>query len=97
MDELCIPYSTVIDINPDKLPTADQIASWSGEEYARALRHNRQDPLYNPDFRQLVHVSYKIAAELGDEYYSALKRNADVIAQQVKENLLDRHIARLFT
>ena len=97
MDELCIPYSTVIDINPDKLPTADQIASWSGEEYARALRHNHQDPLYNPDFRQLVHVSYKIAAELGDEYYSALKRNADVIAQQVKENLLDRHIARLFT
>ena len=97
MDELCIPYSTVIDINPDKLPTADQIASWSGEEYARALRHNLQDPLYNPDFRQLVHVSYKIAAELGDEYYSALKRNADVIAQQVKENLLDRHIARLFT
>ena len=97
MEELCIPYSTVIDINPDKLPTADQIASWSGQEYARALRHNRQDPLYNPDFRQLVHVSYKIAAELGDEYYAALKRNADVIARQVKENLLDRHISRLFT
>lgn len=97
MEELCIPYATVIDINPAKLPTAAQIESWTGEQYARTLRHNRKDPLYNPDFRQLVHVSYKIAAELGDEYYAALKRNAAVIAEQVKENLLDRHIARLFT
>ena len=97
MEELCIPYATVIDINQANLPTAEQIAAWSGEQYARALRHNRQDPLYNPDFRQLVHVSYKIAAELGDEFYAALNRNADVVAQQVKENILDRHIARLFS
>ena len=96
MEELCIPYATVIDINPANLPTAEQIASWSGTEYARTLRHNRQDELYNPDFRQLVHVSYKIAAELGDEYYSALKRNSAVIAGQVRENIIDRHVARLF-
>ena len=96
MEELCIPYATVIDINPTKLPTAAQIESWSGEQYARALRHNPQDPLYNPDFRQLIHVSYKIAAEFGDEFYPALERNAAVIAQQVKENILERHIARLF-
>ena len=96
MEELCVPYATVIDINPAKLPTAAQIAAWSGQEYASALRHNQQDPLYNPDFRQLVHVSYKIAAEFGDEFYAALKRNAQVVAEQVKENILDRHIARLF-
>ena len=96
MEELCIPYATVIDINPANLPTAEQIASWDGNQYARALRHNRQDPLYNPDFRQLVHVSYKIAAELAPEFYAALERNADVVAEQVKENILDRHIARLF-
>ena len=96
IEELCIPYATVIDINPANLPTAEQIASWDGNQYARALRHNRQDPLYNPDFRQLVHVSYKIAAELAPEFYAALERNADVVAQQVKENILDRHIARLF-
>ena len=96
MEELCIPYATVIDINPANLPTAEQIASWDGNQYARALRHNQQDPLYNPDFRQLVHVSYKIAAELAPEFYAALERNAGVVAEQVKENLLDRHIARLF-
>ena len=96
MEELCVPYATVIDINPANLPTAEQISSWSGNEYARALRHNRQDELYNPDFRQLVHVSYKIAAELGSEYYDALERNSSVIASQVKENILERHITRLF-
>ena len=96
MEELCIPYATVIDINPANLPTAEQIASWDGNQYARALRHNQQDPLYNPDFRQLVHVSYKIAAELAPEFYAALERNADVVAEQVKENIMDRHIARLF-
>lgn len=96
MEELCIPYATVIDINPANLPTAQQIASWSGVEYARALRHNSKDELYNPDFRQLVHVSYKIAAELGAEYYNALERNSNLIASQVKENILERHIARLF-
>ena len=96
MEELCIPYATVIDINPTNLPTAEQIASWDGNQYARALRHNQQDPLYNPDFRQLVHVSYKIAAELAPEFYAALERNAGVVAEQVKENILDRHIARLF-
>lgn len=96
MEELCIPYATVIDINPEKLPSAEQIRSWSGDEYARALRHNQKDNLYNPDFRQLVHVSYKIAAELGDEYYDALKRNSGVIAGQVGENILSRHVARLF-
>lgn len=96
MEELCAPYATVIDINPANLPTAEQIAAWSGTEYARALRHNQDDSLYNPDFRQLVHVSYKIAAELGDEYYSALTRNSEVIAGQVSENIIDRHVARLF-
>jgi hypothetical protein len=44
----------------------------------------------------MVHVSYKIAAQLGSEYYDALKRNSAVIANQVRENILDRHIARLF-
>ena len=96
MEELCQPYTTVIDINPAKLPTAEQIASWSSEQYARTLRHNLQDPLYNPDFRQLVHVSYKIAAELGDEFYPALRRNDEIIAEQVRTNIHDRHIARLF-
>ena len=96
MDELCIPYATVIDINRDKLPSAQEIASWSSNDYARALRHNQSDPQYNPDFRQLVHVSYKIAAEMSERFYPILRLSADVIGAEVKENILERHIARLF-
>lgn len=95
MEELCIPYATVIDINQSNLPSAEQINGWSSTDYARALRHDRSDPQYNPDFRQLVHVSYKIAAEMADRFYPALERSADVIGAEVKENILDRHIARL--
>ena len=96
IEELCAPYVTVIDINPLRLPTPDQISSWSGMDYARALRHNPCDELYNPDFRQLIHVSYKIASELSKDYYPAIRRNRETIAREVKENLLGRHIARLF-
>ena len=95
MEELCFPYATVIDINQSNLPSAEQINGWSSTDYARALRHDRSDPQYNPDFRQLVHVSYKIAAEMADRFYPALERSADVIGAEVKENILDRHIARL--
>ena len=47
-------------------------------------------------FRQLIHVSYKIAAELGDEYYPALEKHTDVIGEQIIENICERHIKRLF-
>lgn len=96
IEELCAPYATVIDINSMNLPDSQTIESWNGSTFARTLRHNRQDPLYNPDFRQLIHVSYKLAAEYSDEYYPALDRNKALVGDQVTENLLCRHIARLF-
>ncbi len=95
MEELCIPYATVIDIDKSKLPGKEDIASWNGEDYARALRHNQQDVKYNPNFRQLIHVAYKIAAEYGNEFYDAIRRNAGTVGAQVTENILERHIARL--
>ena len=96
MEELCIPYATVIDIDPSRLPSREQIEGWSGQEYARTLKHDRSDSMYNPDFRQLIHVSYKIAAEYGQEFYKAIERNSKVVGEQVTYNLLERHIARLF-
>ncbi len=96
IEELCAPYATVIDIKSENLPDSQTIESWNGSTFARTLRHNQQDPLYNPDFRQLIHVSYKLAAEYSDEYYPALDGNKAVVGDQVAENLLRRHIARLF-
>ena len=97
MDELTVPYATVIDVDVDALPSPEEVAAWDAQTYARTMRHNQQDPLYNPSFRQLIHVSYKIAAELGDEYYPALEKHSAVIAEQVIENLCERHIKRLFS
>ena len=96
MEELAAPYATVIDIDPAQLPPAREVAGWDAETFARTMRHNPSDPLFNPSFRQLIHVSYKIAAELGDEFYPALEKHADVIGKEIEANLCERHISRLF-
>jgi hypothetical protein len=95
-DALCRPYATVIDIDDDQLPTADMVNSWTGEEYARALRHNPSDPLYNLHLRQLLHVGYKVAAQMGDRYYGALREYQADVSRNVTENLWVRHIKPLF-
>ena len=97
MEELTVPYATVIDVDINQLPSPEEVAGWDAETYARTMRHNQADPLYNPSFRQLIHVSYKIAAELGDEYYPALEKHTDVIGEQITANLCERHIKRLFS
>ena len=97
MAELTVPYATVIDVDVTKLPTPEEVAKWDADTYARTMRHNQEDPLYNPSFRQLIHVSYKIAAELAEEFLPALEKHTDVIGEQITANLCDRHIARLFS
>ena len=93
---LCEPYATVIDIRDAHLPSADEVASWTSEQFTSALRHDPQNPAYNADLRQLLHVGFKIAAQLGDTYLDALKANSEVVARNVTSNLLDRHIKPLF-
>jgi hypothetical protein len=95
-DELCCPYATVIDIKKDKLPSSKEVESWTGEKLANTLRHISDHPDYNPNFRQLIHVGYKVAAEYGIEYTDALEKNKKIVEQQVIENIYDRHIKRLF-
>jgi hypothetical protein len=94
-DELCKPYATVIDIDPAGLPSADAVDSYSGAQFAAALRHNPSNPSYNPNLRQLLHVGYKVAAEMGDEYLKAIVDHHEVVARNVTENLLDRHLRPL--
>jgi len=96
MDELCGPYATVIDIDKAKLPAAEEVEQWDGERYAAALRHNQACEHYNPNFRQLLHVGYKVAAEMGQGYLDALKKYEDIIAQNVTENIYERHIKPIF-
>jgi tagaturonate epimerase len=96
MEELCAPYSTVIDIDPEKLPTAAVVAQWNGAQYAAALRHSPECKDFNPSFRQLLHVGYKIAANKGEKYRSLVRACETTIARNVTGNLFDRHIKPLF-
>jgi len=96
MDELTVPYATVIDVDKGKLPAPETVDGWDAETFARTLRHDERDPLYNPSFRQLIHVSFKVAAELGSEYYPALEKHVDVIGREITANICDRHVALLF-
>jgi tagaturonate epimerase len=95
-DELCGPYATVIDIDKSRLPDPRTVANWTGEQFAAALRHDPACPAFNPHLRQLLHVGYKIATEMGPRFLSALDAHQAVIAAQVTSNLLDRHIRRLW-
>jgi len=95
-DELCGPYADVIDIDISRLPAVDEVASWSGTRFAAALRHDQGCAEYNPDLRQLLHVGYKVAAEMGARYLDTLDAHRDVVAHHVRENLLDRHIRIVF-
>src|SRR6201996_9618364 len=95
-DELTAPYATVIDIDDSKLPTAAEGNGGTGTQYAAALRHDQKNPAYNPSFRQLLHVGFKIAAKMGPRYLEALEANEDAIAKNVTENLFERHITPLF-
>ncbi|MDZ7725023.1 MAG: tagaturonate epimerase family protein [candidate division KSB1 bacterium] len=95
-DELAKPYAKVIDIHFDKLPSPGQVSEWDSETFATALRHNQQHANYQPDVRQLLHVAYKIAAEMGDQYLDALQTYKTVISRHVTENLLKRHIRAVF-
>ncbi len=95
-DELCASYADVIDIATEKLPSAHEVSGWSGEKFANTLRHIPGHPDYNPNFRQLIHVGYKVAAEMGKTYTDLLKKHADVVGACVEENIYDRHLKRLF-
>ena len=95
-DELVKPYATVVDIDPAKLPSPAEVGGWSSDQYCAALRHDLSSPAYNLHFRQLIHVSFKIAAAMGDRYLNALKANEAIVARNVTENLYTRHIVPLF-
>ncbi|MCX7410982.1 MAG: tagaturonate epimerase family protein [Planctomycetales bacterium] len=96
VDELCAPYASVIDIDRSKLPTTATVNHWTGPQLASALRHIQSHPEFNAHVRQLLHVSFKIAAKAGTRYTDLLKANEAIVAKQVTENIYERHMRPLF-
>ncbi|MFO7370514.1 MAG: tagaturonate epimerase family protein [Bacteroidales bacterium] len=95
-EELTAPYATVLKIDPKMLPEASEVNQWNSRQFSEALTHNQQCAGYNPHFRQLIHVGYKIAVEMGEPFRSALDKHHTIIAEKVKYNLLERHLKPLF-
>lgn len=95
-EELSAPYAAVIDIDIAKLPSPVQVMSWSSEQYANALRHDQKCAEFNPSFRQLLHVGYKVAAQLGRRYLDMLDTCEESIARNVTTNLFERHLKPIF-
>jgi len=94
--ELIKPYAPVVDIEIGRLPSVDEVRSWSSARYLGALVHDQSCPDYDPQFRQFIHVAFKVAAEIGAPYHQALDRHRAVVGRRVKNNLLDNHIKPLF-
>ena len=95
-DELTAPYATVIDITRSMLPSPDNVKGWSSEQFTSALRHDEKNEAYNPSFRQLLHVGFKVAAKMGPRYRDTLKNNEEIVARNVTANLFERHIRPVF-
>ena len=96
VDEFCAPYASVIDIDKAKLPTAEEVNGWTSAQFTGALRHDQAHPLFNSSFRQLLHVSFKLAAKAGQRYLDLLRANEEVVGKNVTENLYARHLRPLF-
>ena len=96
VDEFCAPYASVIDIDKAKLPTAEEVNGWASAQFTGALRHDQQHPLFNSSFRQLLHVSFKLAAKAGQRYLDLLVANEEIVGKNVTENLYVRHLKPLF-
>ena len=96
-DALCAPYAAVIDIDAGKLPSAGDGAGLVGGAVRRppcaTIRAARRSTRH---LRQLIHVGYKIAAQMGDRYLQMLEACEPTIAKNVTENLYERHLKPLF-
>lgn len=96
IDELSKPYETVIAIDRQRLPSPREVSAWDSVRYVGALRHDQSNRSFNPHLRQLLHVGFKVAAEMGDKYLHLLETASEIVGQNVTDNLFRRHISPIF-
>jgi len=95
-EELTQPYAPVVDIEKDQLPYPEAFCEWTGQIIAAKLEHNPDSLEFDPQIRQFLHCSYKIAAEQGEDFIRHLQQNKNLVADRVTYNLYERHIKPLF-
>jgi tagaturonate epimerase len=95
-EELRKPYATVVEIDTAKLPPPAEVDRWSSDDFVKRLRHDQSVAEYNIDLRQLIHIGFRVAAEMGEEWHGALDAARETAGRCVTDNLYDRHIKPLF-
>ncbi|MEX2117006.1 MAG: tagaturonate epimerase family protein [Bacteroidota bacterium] len=95
-DELAKPYATVIHVDRNALPDPATVARWSPTEFSEALTHDQGCPRFDGQFRQLIHIAFRLAAERGERFRDLLRLHRESIEANVTGNLFDRHILPLF-
>jgi hypothetical protein len=95
-DELAQPYATVIHVDCKALSDPIVVSGWTSEEFVEALTHDQTCPRFNPQFRQLVHVAFRVAADMGSRFRELLQVHRTTLEENVTRNLFERHIVPLF-
>ena len=95
-EALIQPYKPVVDIDLARLPSVDTVGAWSSRDFVAALSHDASNPQYDRQFRQFMHVSFKIAAEMGSRFTDALETHREIVGRRVRDNLLGKHITPIF-
>jgi len=95
-EELAKPYLAVISIDARRLPLPAAVDGWSADDFVHTLKHDESCAAYNSDFRQLMHIGFRIAAEMKPRFIKMLLECRDVIEEHVTSNLYENHIRRLY-
>ena len=96
IDALAGPYASVLDIDTEQLPSAEEATLWDSAQVVAMVAHEQGEPRYNPSLRQLFHVAYKLAADAGDEFTTLLEKYAPIVNRRVYDNLYRKHIQKVF-
>jgi hypothetical protein len=95
-DEMAKPYLTVIAIDRPALPSPDLVDGWGADDYVAALEHDQTCRRFDRNLRQLVHISFPLAARQRERYLDLLRANRASIEAHVSDNLFKRHMEPLF-
>jgi len=94
-DELAGPYAAVISIDRLKLPDLCDISAMNIEKFVSMLDHDQTNPLYDSNFRQFIHIAFKIAAE-DKKYLELLDKYSEIVDKEVYDNIYTKHLSMLF-
>jgi len=90
-------YWAVCDIDEDKLLTPAEFSGFNGTDLAGVFVHDTTNPLFSPDVRGLLHISYPVLKRccLMEQFKGAVGRNSEYTAKCVGDNIY-RHAKPLF-